>query len=234
MRKANLNKKGALVAVFFGVGILVQACGSGSGGSGAAVAGSTASCIPQANGTCTAVAASTTNAALYNACAEQIQIASERTGYEVTAATYAASPDGTETCAVSFEQSISFSGSRLFLGPSYQQYGLGYALTTPVSVGPYDELAVQVSGAESSSDGICNPSNSISTIAYGWISGVNYFLLSGATQSNPVVVPVNAGGQLYVGLNQSYGGGCMEMSGYATITRCVDSSGTPHQCPAVL
>jgi hypothetical protein len=218
MRKAFLNRKVVVFATLMTTAFLVQACGSGSG------SGSSSGVLTTTTTTTSGVVATAGNATLYGACSNLYS------GYTsgvqtIESAQYVTAADGTSTCEVTFEApQVSFEGSRLFLGPSYPQYGLSYALTTSVNVSPYDMVSVSGSAEESSSSFACSPSNQ--QMPYGWISGVNYFALNGSQ----IIVPANGGGQLYVGLNQSYGSGCMSLTATATITRCVDSSGSSHPC----
>lgn len=233
MRKVNFSKKAALTTAIFGVGLLVQACGAGSGSSSADTTAA-AACVPGPGVTCTTVAATATNSTLYGAC--NSIYSAQSTGYYVVAAQYETSTDGTSVCQVAFEQSISYGGGRVYLGPNEPS---AQGMATGVSLNPYDELALDVTGAYSTSV-FCQigSGNSINGVAYGYIQGVGlngYFLLDSATASDPIVMPANiAGGQLIVGLNQSAGdSGCLSMSGYALINRCVDSGGTPHPCPSL-
>jgi len=239
MRKVNLSKKAALTAAVFSVGFLVQACGSGSGSSTSAQTTSNTPCVQLSNGTCLAsgVVPTATNSTLYGACSNIYSAQSAGVG-QVLQAEYVNSPDGTASvCQVAMEQVLQYSGSRVYLGPNEPN---AQGMSTPVTVYPYDELAIlDLSGAESSGffANCSSGGNSISSIAYGYIQGVGlggYFLLDSATASDPIVIPANiAGGQLLVGLNQSAGSsGCFTLNAYAVINRCVDSSGTPHPCPA--
>lgn len=225
-------------AALLTMGFMVQACGSGSS-SGAAAASSAATsyCSVNAYGqqicTSSTATATTTNATLYNACASLYE--GEQSGYNVSAASYVYAADGAYTCQVTIQQEIEYDSSRLFLGPNYPQYGLSYAGNTGITVSPWDNLVTSGIGGSESSGTFANcqsGGNSIAGIAYGYVQGTNYFELSTATAQNPVIIPENGGGNLYVGLNQSEGGGCLAMAGYIEIVRCVDSSGTAHPCTA--
>ena len=233
MRKVIFNKKAAMTVAVFGVGILVQACGAGSSGSSSAVT-SGAACVPGPGVTCVNVQNTQQNATLYGACANIY--AAQSTGYNVVAAQYETAQDGAGVCQVAIEQGISYGGGRVYLGPNEPN---AQGMATGVAVYPYDVLALNVTGNYSTSV-FCTigSGNSINGVAYGYIQGVGlngYFLLDSATPSAPIEIPANiAGGQLIVGLNQSAGdSGCLSMSGYALINRCVDSGGTPHPCPAL-
>ena len=226
------SKTFVILPAMLGIAALVQACGASSGGSSSAqgLAPGAVGCPINAFGqqVCQGVTSTSTNQALGQACSSiqsaQQQLSQYIPNAQVTNATAETSPDGTAVCRVQFMQQPNYQGSRAFLGPNS---GNGQGINTGIQLQPYDLANVTTSGTYTTGFfGGCG-SNSVNGLLEGYVSGINYFVVGGMQ----LVIPVNGGGPLVIGLNQSQGsGGGMCLTIDATITRCIDSSGNSHPC----
>jgi hypothetical protein len=222
-------KKIVMASALLSAGILVQACGSGSGSSSGVVTAATST---------TGVGATTQNATLYDAC-NATYTENEYCEEAGVASTCSAVPnhvaqDGASTCEVTFTQNVSEEvGGIAAVEPSSGMggsYGVAVANT-----GVYDTVLLNLTAQDVNNGGIfsgitdgwdCSEGNMNSvpnTSIWGYLMG------SGYVQDGHSILS-EEGGYLYVGLNESPTSGCMSISGSLQITRCVDSGGTPHPC----
>lgn len=212
MKKFNFKKVVTLTALLAVAG-LTQACGSSSSGSGPEAL--TAAVVPGATGV-----VSPYNGTLYGACSN-IQ-AAETQGTVINSATYTTAADGASVCQVSMETGGSYQGSRAYLGPNAPQE----PLNTNMTLDAYDQFQLIVSGTyDTGVFGGCG-SNSVSSLMYAYVNGLNVFQVNNSVQQ----IPANGGGLLEIGLNQSSGSGEMCIEVEVNVTRCVDSSGATHPC----
>jgi hypothetical protein len=214
MKKFNMKKAVTLTALL-GMAVLTQACGKSSDSASNVVSGSVAPLFPGV--------VNPVNTTIYGAC-QNIQAAQQSGGVTINSAIATTASDGVQVCKVSMIEGGQYQGSRAFLGPNATQSS---PLPTGIFISDYDQLQVSVSGTyTTASFSFGCGSNSVSPLMYAYVPGLNVFQV-GTMQGE---VPVNGGGILEIGLNQSYGGGQMCIQLQATITRCIDSAGSTHPC----
>ena len=217
MKKFN-KKKAVTLAALLAMAVLTQACGKSSGSASGDIA--TNGVI----GTGIGGFVNPANGTIYGACNNIGAVQSQLGGStEVSSANLATASDGASVCKVSMVMSLQYSGSRYYLGPNVTQSNPG---NTGILLSPYDQAQISVSGTYTTGFfGGCG-SNSVSGLMYGYVAGLNTFQVGTALPE----VPVNGGGYLEIGLNQSSGSGGMCIQLQAAVTRCIDSAGSTHPC----